>query len=522
MCGITGFLAASRRFPHATANNVLSAMSGALRHRGPDAAGGWLDPDAGIALGHRRLSIIDLSENGAQPMVSHSGRLVISFNGEIYNFRELRRDLEAQVSGCGWRGHSDTEVLIEAIDHWGLAETLPRLNGMFAFAVWDRERRELSLARDAFGEKPIYYGWTLTAFLFGSELKALRRFPDFDPAVDQEALAGLLRYAVVPHPRTIHEGFRKLPPGSWLTIDARVQRGELPAPQAYWSIEAAIERARALPFKGEEEEAAARLAEILRKSVVCRMVSDVPLGAFLSGGVDSSIIVALMQEQSSRKVRTFSIGNTESGYDEAGDAEAVAKHLGTDHTALHVDSREARAVVPLLPALYDEPFADSSQIPTYLVARLARADVTVVLSGDAGDELFGGYNRYFHAPAIWRNVGRLPLSVRQGIAGALRLLSPERWDHVASSLSFAFPSELRRGPAGEKISQARRCARRQGRDAFPSKSAVTLDRSRTSLALTGGGLIVARRPSSAELPADLRRTGDVSRYALLSKRRYSG
>ena len=455
MCGITGFLAASRRFSQARADRILSAMSGAIRHRGPDAAGNWLDPEAGIALGHRRLSIIDLSENGAQPMVSRSGRLAISFNGEIYNFQELRRDLETQAGARDWRGHSDTEVLIEAIDHWGLAETLPRLNGMFAFAVWDRERRELSLARDAFGEKPIYYGWTLTAFLFGSELKALRRFPDFDPAIDQEALAGFLRYAVVPHPRTIYNGFRKLPPGSWLTIDARVQRGELPAPQAYWSIETAIERARALPFKGEDEEAVARLADILRRSVARRMVSDVPLGAFLSGGVNSSTIVALMQEQSSRRVRTFSIGNTERGYDEAGDAEAVAKHLGTDHTALHVNSREARAVVPLLPALYDEPFANSSQIPTYLVAKLARADVTVALSGDAGDELFAGYNRYFHAPAIWRKIGRLPLAGRQGIAGALRLLSPDQWNRLASPLSFALPAELRRGAAGEKISQTR-------------------------------------------------------------------
>lgn len=449
MCGIAGFLRATR-FDEREASATLIDMCEAIRHRGPDASGIWLDAEAGVALGHRRLSIIDLSENGAQPMASRSGRWQIVYNGEIYNFKALRRDFEAEAGAWPWRGHSDTEVLAEIIDRWGIEATLARLNGMFAVAAWDREHRELSIARDRFGEKPLYYGWMQKSFLFGSELKALLRHPDFSAAIDQEALASYLRYSNVPHPKTIYTGILKLPPGCWLTLRAKDPPGTIQPPQAFWSVEAAIERAQRQPFRGSEEEAVETADRLLSDAVELRMVADVPLGALLSGGVDSSTIVALMQKQSMLKVRTFSIGSTERGYDEAAHAKLVAVHLGTDHTDLHVDPKQALAVVPTLAHLYDEPFADSSQVPTYLVAKLARGDVTVALSGDAGDELFAGYNRHFHGAEIWRRVEQLPFAARRILAGGLAFLSPEVWNCVAKSLFFLTPKELR-ARAGEKI-----------------------------------------------------------------------
>jgi asparagine synthase (glutamine-hydrolysing) len=408
MCGIAGFLDPRAGLDAQAATARVAAMAAAVGHRGPDDAGAWVDPAAGVALGHRRLAIIDLSAAGHQPMVSASGRSVIVLNGEIYNYAELREELRAP-----WRGASDTEVLLEAIEAWGLERALERARGMFALALWDRERRELALARDRLGEKPLYYGRAGAAFLFASELKALRAHPGFAARVDRSAVAQFFRYGYVAGANAIYEGVRKLPPGTFLRA---VADGE---PTPYWSFRAVAE---ATPLAVSGREAADLLEAELRGAVRAQMVADVPLGAFLSGGVDSSTVVALMQAQSSRPVRTFTIGFREAAFDEAPHARAVAAHLGTDHTEVHVTPREARDVIPRLPAIYDEPFADSSQIPTVLVAGIARRAVTVSLSGDGGDELFAGYPRYRLASRLWRLLAPVPRPARRAAARALALL----------------------------------------------------------------------------------------------------
>ena len=388
MCGLTGGWSRQR---FRELQGALPQMTDAIAHRGPDDDGHWFDAEAGIALGHRRLSIVDLSPAGHQPMVSASGCWVIVFNGEIYNHSDLRTDLEASGKAPAWRGHSDTETLLAAIEAWGVQATLERCAGMFAFALWDRDERALWLARDRFGEKPLYYGWNRGVFLFGSELKALRAFPGFDAPVDRQALALYLRHDAVPAPFSIHQGIRKLLPGHWLRLGRQeLENGNLPEPAVYWSAAERAHAGKADPFAGSEAEATDALERLLLDAVGRQMVADVPLGAFLSGGVDSSLVVSLMQAQSARPVRTFSIGFNEAGYNEAEHAVAVARHLGTDHTELYVTSEDALAVIPRLPSMYDEPFADSSQIPTSLVSALARRHVTVALSGDGGDELFGG------------------------------------------------------------------------------------------------------------------------------------
>ena len=410
MCGLTGGWSRQR---FRDLQDFLPRMTDAIAHRGPDDDGHWTDAQAGIALGHRRLAIVDLSPAGHQPMSSASGRWVIAFNGEIYNHLDLRGELEAAGSAPPWRGHSDTETLLAAVEAWGVQRTLERSSGMFAFALWDRDERALWLARDRFGEKPLYYGWNRGVFLFGSELKALRAFPGFDAPVDRQALALYLRHNAVPAPFSIHEGVRKLMPGHWLRIDVpALERGTQPEPVAYWSAAEQAHAGKGNPFAGNESEATDALENLLRDAVGRQMMADVPLGAFLSGGIDSSLVVAMMQVQSSRPVRTFSIGFNEAGYNEAEHAAAVARHLGTDHTELYVTPDDALAVIPRLPAMYDEPFADSSQIPTSLVAQLARRHVTVALSGDGGDELFGGYSRYFLAARVWRYLTRVPISIR--------------------------------------------------------------------------------------------------------------
>lgn len=431
MCGIAGFWK-PQGLNEAEARATLLGMTDAIRHRGPDDEGAWIDPAPGIALGFRRLAIIDLTPTGRQPMISASGRHVIVFNGEIYNFQELRRELTAR--GISFRGRSDTEVLLEALESWGLRRTLERCNGMFAFALWDREERVLHLARDRAGEKPLYFGWSGGTLLFGSELKALRVHPDFQGEIDRNALALYLRRGYVPGPYSIYRGIQKLRPGTWLTVRPdRFGAGAVPTP--YWSPRDVAEQAAADPFRGSADDAVEALHELLTDAVKLRMEADVPLGAFLSGGLDSSTIVALMQANSSRPVRTFTIGFREERHDEARYAAAIARHLGTEHTEQYLTPADALAVIPRLPVLYDEPFADTSQIPTFLVAELTRRHVTVSLSGDAGDELFGGYRRHRLGPAIWRAIKWIPLPVRRGLGTLLAPPLTARGGVLGASLS---------------------------------------------------------------------------------------
>lgn len=436
MCGFAGFLQRRSIVSADAMGEVARSMADTLRHRGPDDAGSWIDAEGGIAFGHRRLSIIDLTAEGHQPMASASGRYIIAFNGEIYNFRELRKRLDAD--GFAWRGHSDTEVMLAAFERWGVDGALQRFNGMFALALWDREERTLHLARDRLGEKPLYYGWVGETFLFGSELKALRAHPSWRCEVDRDALAAYLRHNYVPAPYSIYKGISKLPAAHHLRLppgqctDAR--------PEAYWSMRQAAENGVANPLEADERSLVTELDGLLRDAVSLRMVADVPVGVFLSGGVDSSTVVALMQAQSTHPIKSFSIGFEDDAYNEAPHAKAVAQHLGTDHTELYVTPSEAMSIIPRLPLVYDEPFSDSSQIPTILVSQLARTQVTVSLSGDGGDELFCGYIRYFWGRRIWNKLGRVPRSVRSLAAGALSSISPEAWNTILAPLSRFMPA----------------------------------------------------------------------------------
>ncbi|MBI4507235.1 MAG: asparagine synthase (glutamine-hydrolyzing) [Chloroflexi bacterium] len=448
MCGIAGFVDLARATGAPVLQATAEAMAETLAHRGPDDRGVWIDAAAGVALGHRRLAIIDLSPEGHQPMLSASGRYAVVYNGEIYNFQALRAEL-ARL-GCTFRGHSDTEVLLAAVAQWGVFAALQRFNGMFAFVLWDRVERTLYLARDRLGEKPLYYGWMGQVFLFGSELKALRAHPAFRADVSRDALALYLTYNYIPAPYAIYRGAAKLPPGTLLALRA-ANGSARPTPHAYWSVREAAERGVADPWRGSSVEAAAYLDALLRDAVKLRMVADVPLGAFLSGGIDSSTVVALMQAQSERPVRTFSIGFLEAGYNEAEHAKAVARHLGTDHTELYITPAEAMAVIPRLPRLYDEPFADSSQIPTFLVSELARRHVTVSLSGDGGDELFLGYPRYVWGRRIWQRIGWLPVPLRTAAAAALTALPADAWDALLGRLGPLLPREVRGREPGHKL-----------------------------------------------------------------------
>jgi asparagine synthase (glutamine-hydrolysing) len=443
MCGIAGILG----HDGGDFSPVAARMAEAIRYRGPNDSGVWSDSKAGIALGHARLSILDLSSNGHQPMASADSRYVVSYNGEIYNFSELRRELEA--GGAAFRGHSDTEVLLASVSRWGVEAAVQRLNGMFAFALWDRQTRTLSLGRDRLGEKPLYYGWVGGIFLFASELKALRAYPDFKPEIDRGAVALLLRYNYVPAPHSIYQGIHKLLAGTLLAVSSSAASSR-PAPVPYWSLRTVAERGIANPFIGSDEEARAQLDRLLSESVKLRMVADVPLGAFLSGGIDSSAVVALMQRHSQRPVKTFTIGFHEAAYDEARQAREVAGYLGTDHTEFYVTPAQAQAVIARLPALYDEPFADASQIPMFLVSQLARRDVTVSLSGDGGDEIFGGYNRYFWAPQVWRSLAWMPVAMR---AVASRLLQgvPLRSWNAFGAATVCLPQSLRVQHPGGKL-----------------------------------------------------------------------
>jgi asparagine synthase (glutamine-hydrolysing) len=447
VCGLVGFVDGSGRLKEPEI--ALEEMTRRLVHRGPDGQGTWFDSEAGLGLGHRRLAILDLSPQGHQPMVSGSGRYVIAYNGEVYNFRELRAELERQ--GQVFRGHSDTEVILAAIECWGLEPGLSRFIGMFAFALWDRAQRILYLVRDRLGIKPLYYGECNGAFIFASELKALRAYPGFAQPIDRGTLALFLRHNYVPGPYSIYQGIHKLMPGQILSLGVAQGAGFNYRTHSYWSMTEVAERGVADTFTGSPAEAVEELDGLLREAVGLRMLADVPVGAFLSGGIDSSTVVALMQQLSNRPVRTFSIGFQSEDYNEANNAREVAKHLGSEHTELYVTPEEAMQVIPRLPMLYDEPFSDNSQIPTFLVSQLARKHVTVSLSGDGGDELFGGYNRYFWGRSTWQLASRIPRVLRSLISRGLISLTPKTWERVFTRAGPLLPERLRERLPGDKL-----------------------------------------------------------------------
>ena len=434
MCGIAGYVGGAWLTNAGGVGQHLTEMANALTPRGPDSAGYWSDPEHAVALTHRRLAIIEPNKTGHQPMMSASERYVISFNGEIYNHLDLREQLSVGGSDqITWRGRSDTETLIAGIETWGLKETLSKSVGMYAFALWDRKERLLYLVRDRMGEKPLYYGYQQGVFLFGSELKALKVHPAFKGEVDRDTITLQLRHSYIPTPYSIYKGIKKLPPGTFIKVrvcNGRISRSELD-PVTYWSLGDAINNGIDYPFRGNDTDAVDALDNLLSDSVRRQMVADVPLGAFLSSGVDSSAIVALMQSHSSRPVKTFTIGFNEEGYNEAVHAKAVAAYLGTEHTELYASPQDALDVIPRLPVMYDEPFSDSSQIPTFLVSQMTREHVTVSLSGDAGDELFGGYNRYHMTSGLWDKIRKVPLPLRHLIANGLRTIAPDRLNQLS-------------------------------------------------------------------------------------------
>jgi asparagine synthase (glutamine-hydrolysing) len=432
MCGFAGYLDCYAR---TNVTELLGCMGEAIAHRGPDDSGMWFDENAGIGLVHRRLSILDLSPAGHQPMISASRRYVLAFNGEIYNHLALRNALLEIGSSPVWQGHSDTETLLAAIEAWGIEDSLQRCVGMFSLALWDCAEQRLHLVRDRLGEKPLYYGWAGTALIFGSELKALRVHPAWQGDIDRDVLTLFFRHNYIPSPYSIYKKIWKLLPGTCLTIsldDVRQHRKLIP--KTYWH-----ELTDTKPFKGTDAQALVELERLSTESISLQQIADVPLGAFLSGGIDSSAVVALMQVQSSRPIRTFTIGFSEAGYNEAEYAHAVARHLGTEHTELYVAPEEALAVIPKLPTIYDEPFSDSSQIPTFLVSQMARQHVTVSLSGDGGDELFGGYNRYFLGADLRRKTRWLPLGLRKALAGGVRAMPPHLLDAILRPLGRVIP-----------------------------------------------------------------------------------
>jgi asparagine synthase (glutamine-hydrolysing) len=445
MCGIAGFWC--ERSTGIDMIATVRRMTNAIRNRGPDDEGVWCDVEASVALGHRRLSVLDLSPQAHQPMQSHTGRFSMVFNGEIYNFRVLKEELCR--SSFSFRSTSDTEVMLAAFEHWGVAQALPKFVGMFAFAVWDRSERTLYLGRDRFGEKPLYYGWMGGTLLFGSELKALREHPHWDAQIDRDVLALFIQYGYVPAPYSIYRSVQKLEPGSILAIsrqDGHVRSHKI----QYWSPREMVESGAQFPFDGDDEEAVSAFDTLLKRTVRQQMISDVPLGAFLSGGIDSSAIVAIMQSESSRPIKTFTVAFNEREYDEANHARGIANSLGTDHSELRLTPGDALAIIPKLPTLYDEPFADPSQIPTFLVSQFARRDVTVALSGDGGDELLGGYDRYVWGDRLWSGLAQMPQRLRAVLAVGLTAVSSQSWDRINRFGSSTIPRSYRVVSMGEK------------------------------------------------------------------------
>lgn len=447
MCGIVGFY---EKYQVRSRAEDAAAMIARIRHRGPDDSGVWVDEEAGVAFGHQRLSILDLSDAGAQPMVSADGHLVMVFNGEIYNHADLRATLDAQRT-ISWRGHSDTETILECFAVWGIEQTLKKCQGMFALALWDRSISTLILARDRFGEKPLYFGWQGGAFLFGSELKSLKAHPAFENEISRDSVCLLLRHNCIPAPHSIYKGVQKLRAGHYLTLTQVALDGAVSPEQVpYWQLNEPVNQGRIEPFTGSDSEATDALERVLGESVRRQMVADVPLGAFLSGGVDSSTVVALMQASASQPVKTFTIGSSSSQYDESVHAKAVAQHLRTDHTELILRPEDGLNIIPRLPSMYCEPFADSSQIPTFLVSELASRHVKVVLSGDGGDEVFGGYNRYLDAREVWSRVSGLPSPVRRAAAAGLRAVPPRAWDSLFEKSGRILPKRLHLNNPGDK------------------------------------------------------------------------
>lgn len=430
MCGITGFFNSTGQTSRDPLT-IISSMTDRLKHRGPDDGDIWLNPDDGIALGHRRLSIIDLSSSGHQPMHSQNSRYVIVYNGEIYNFLALKKQLQAK--NHFFSGHSDTEVLLALITEYGLEQALKRITGMFAFALWDKQEKTLQLARDRIGEKPLYYGLVNSTLVFGSELKAICSHPDFQNTIDRSSLTLYLQYGYIPAPYSIYENIYKLPPGTSLTISRSTF---LPTPVPYWSASQTAQDGLNDPLRLTDADAIHQADEALNTIIKRQMIADVPIGAFLSGGIDSSLVTALMQANSSTPIKTFTIGFSDKAYNEAEYAKTVAKHLKTDHTEFYVDATDALSVIPKLPTIYDEPFADSSAIPTFLVSQLTRQHVTVCLSGDGGDELFGGYNRYLLGKNLWRKIALLPYPVRLTIRKLLLSVSPTHWAQLLKFLHY--------------------------------------------------------------------------------------
>jgi asparagine synthase (glutamine-hydrolysing) len=443
MCGIIGFLG----YDNTNIEHIANEMTHTLHHRGPDDHGTWCDPKIQIALGHARLSILDLTSAGHQPMISHHGRYILAFNGEIYNHLSLRKELESNTV-VSWRGHSDTETLLEAIEQWGFEKTLKKTVGMFAISLWDTKEQNLYLARDRMGEKPLYYGFQNKTFMFASELKALKKHPSFQSKINRDAIALQLQHGYIPDPYSIYEGIQKLHPGHFITLNAKTN--EI-SDSSYWSLSETVENAKDNPFQGNISEMIFEVERVLKEAVRSQMIADVPLGAFLSGGIDSSLVTALMQSESNTPTKTFTIGFNEKGYNEAEFAKTVAKHLKTDHTELYVTERDALNVIPLLPSLYDEPFSDSSQIPTFLVSQMTKQHVTVALSGDGADELFGGYNRYFWANTIWNRIGFLPHGMRKNIADLLVFSSPNTLNRQFETLSHFLPKKFRYKNFGDKL-----------------------------------------------------------------------
>lgn len=454
MCGIAGGLYIDDR-SFTDMQSIVSKMIDKLNHRGPDDKGVWIDSDTGISLSHSRLAIMDLSFAGHQPMPSPCGCLVIVFNGEIYNHIDIRKELTLNnllPSDFFWKGTSDTETLLMAIKVWGVSKTLSKLIGMFAFALWDYNTKSLTIARDRMGEKPLYYGLQDRALMFASELKSIHAIPTFNASINQSALSLYLQNNMVPAPSTIYNGIYKLLPGTYLTVKKDdIIQNRLPKPTQYWGLDNIVQKGLLTPFSGSKEEAVFELDRLIKQSISGQMIADVSLGAFLSGGVDSTTIVALMQSQSIQPIQTFTAGFYERGYNEANYAKEVANYLGTNHTELYVTQSQMLDCVPKIPQLYDEPFADASQIPTYLISRLTRQHVTVSLSGDGGDELFGGYNRYISAVSIWNKCIKLPYAIRMLIAGILTTISPSAWDSIFYNLRSVLPRDWQYQTPGNKV-----------------------------------------------------------------------